>query len=73
MKVTDYKGYEVHLPTSGGKAGKGCNKTSTIQVRRGGCIQKQFRWTLGIAFDRQRAIEKAKAWIAIQRATEGQT
>ena len=30
----EYKGYQIYTPTSGGKAGKGYNKTSTLQVRK---------------------------------------
>ncbi len=63
MKTLEYKGHELHRPTSGGKAGKGFNKTSTVQVRKDGCIVKQFRYELRIFMDRQRAEEKAKAWI----------
>jgi len=31
---------------TGGKAGKGYNKTSTIQVVKDDCIVKQFRYTV---------------------------
>jgi hypothetical protein len=32
--VVERKNVGIYMPTSGGKAGKGCNKTSTIQVRK---------------------------------------
>lgn len=63
MKLHDYKGYEFHQPTSGGKAGKGCNRTSTIQIRQGNCIVKQFRFELDIFMDRIRAVKKAEKWV----------
>jgi hypothetical protein len=62
MKVLDHKGFEIHVPTSGGKAGKGCNLTTSIQIRRSSAIVKQFRSKA----DRDnmiKAIGKAKAWI----------
>lgn len=67
MKLYDYSGYELHRPTSGGKAGKGYNKTSTIQVRKGDCIVKQFKFELAIFMDKERAINKAKNWIEVQQ------
>jgi len=60
MKVTDYKGYEVYMPTSGGKAGKGCNKTSTLQLRKNNCIVAQARFTVDDLASRARAIAKLK-------------
>lgn len=47
MKIESCYGYELHQPTSGGKAGKGNAKTSTIQVRRHSLVIKQFRYKVG--------------------------
>lgn len=41
-----YKGYELHQPESGGKAGYGKNVTSAIQVRKDNCIVKRFRYRI---------------------------
>jgi hypothetical protein len=54
---------ELHLPTTGGKAGRGQNKTSTFQLRRGSQIVKQFRFTVGDAASRRVAYEKIKHFI----------
>lgn len=63
MKLNDYKGYEIHVPTSGGKAGKGHNLTSTIQIRLDSMIKKQIRFDLASMDSRARAIDSAKRWI----------
>lgn len=63
MKIADYKGYEVHVPTSGGKAGTGCNQTSTVQVRLGCNIVKQFRFTVDSPDSRKTALRKARDFI----------
>lgn len=64
MKVASYQGgVEIHIPTSGGKAGKGYNKTSTIQVWQGSQIVKQIRFTVLDEASRKRAYEKAKACV----------
>ena len=52
MKIADYQGYEIHVPTSGGKAGKGHQKTSSIQVHEpmiygGSIIRISFRFQDG--------------------------
>ena len=40
--------YEVrYAKQTGGKAGKGCNKTSSVQVLHNSCIVKIFRFTVG--------------------------
>ena len=62
MKIADYKGYEIHLPTSGGKAGKGCAHTSTIQVRKDNIIQKQVRFIVADSEGRRAAIHKARVF-----------
>lgn len=62
MKIADCNGYEVHIPTSGGKAGTGFNKTSTIQVRLGNMIVKQFRFTMDSESSRRAAMRKAREY-----------
>lgn len=54
MKICDYKGFEIHIPTSGGKAGKNRNISSTIQLRKDGCIVKQFRFLIDSDFSRKK-------------------
>jgi hypothetical protein len=63
MKIGELNGYEFHVPTSGGKAGKGHQKTSTIQVRAGSVIVKQFRFVVADQGSRDRAIRKAKDYV----------
>lgn len=57
MKLCDFNGYEVHIPTSGGKAGKGKQSTTSIQLRKGNCILKQFRFKL----DGQKPVQAIEA------------
>jgi len=63
MKIGELNGYTFHVPTSGGKAGKGCNVTSSLQVRKGYYVIKQFRFTLADADSRTKAIQKAKDFV----------
>ena len=51
--------YTLHFPATGGKAGRGRNKTSALQVRRHNCIVKQFRFTVAQASSRDAAYAKA--------------
>jgi len=60
MLIAEMNGYEFHLPTSGGKAGKGHQKTSTIQVRKANCIVKQFRFYVDDTESMKVAVGKAK-------------
>lgn len=60
MKVADCGPYEIHLPTSGGKAGKGRALTCSLQVRRGGVVIKQFRFSVDDPQSRTAATQKAK-------------
>jgi hypothetical protein len=63
MKIGELNGFEFFLPTSGGKAGKGCNRTSTIQIRKHGTfILKQFRFIVSDAGSRAKAMAKAKRY-----------
>jgi hypothetical protein len=69
MKVATFRnGMELHLPTSGGKAGRGHNATSTFQIRRGAQIVKQIRFTAGDAASRKAAYEKVKEFIRNEKA-----
>lgn len=69
MKISTYGGYEIHVPTSGGKAGKGRNATSTVQLRKDNCIVKQFRFRMGgldpasTRSNMERAVRKAQAYV----------
>jgi hypothetical protein len=62
----NYKGFKiVQSNPRGGKAGRGCNKTATIQVHEdfnatSYLLIKQVRFTVGDDASRQRAIQKAK-------------
>jgi hypothetical protein len=66
MKIADYSGYEIHLPTSGGKAGKGCQVTSALQIVRPAgnarVIVKQVRFILDNYESRRTAMQKVKDW-----------
>ena len=63
MKIAALNGYEVHLPTSGGKAGKGKAKSGSIQVRRDSCIVKQFRFRWADKASRLNAIRAARKFM----------
>lgn len=68
--ITTYKGFEVCLADqAGGKAGRGKNITTTMQVfgPGGHLILKSFRFNVGDAASRRNAVAKAKLFI------EGQT
>jgi len=64
-----HKGYEIaESKRTGGKAGKGHNKTATIQVHEllhqdGFLLKKQFRFFIGDFKSRYSAIQKAKLFI----------
>lgn len=63
--IGSFGDYHLYLPTSGGKAGKGANVTSTIQVVKDGLLVKQIRFKL--ADGAKAAADKAKTWINEQR------
>jgi hypothetical protein len=66
MHIANYKGHVVQTASStGGKAGKGCNKTSTIQVfKEGGqVIVKAFRFNVGNDESFKSAVRKARVFI----------
>jgi len=60
-KDTIVNGYTIKLAKqSGGKAGKGYNKTSTIQVMDdNNCIKKAFRYNIGSSESYYTAYDKA--------------
>lgn len=65
MKLIDLEGgYSIHLPESGGKAGKGHNKTSTIQLRKesggGYLIVASKRFTMDDPESRKAALRKVR-------------
>lgn len=66
MKIGELHGFEFRVPTSGGKAGKGFNKTSSLQVLRGNLMVRQFRFVVGDAASRKAAIEKARQFVSEQ-------
>lgn len=53
-------GYIIRLPTSGGKAGKGRNRTSTVQVRKYGFLKAQFRFLVDDVASYRAAMRKAE-------------
>lgn len=63
MKIQDYRGFQLHVPQSGGKAGKGRNKTGTVQVRYSGQIMKQFRFDRFSTENYFKAVDKARAYV----------
>ena len=62
-----YRGFVLHIPLSGGKAGKGRNVTGSVQVREGGRIVKQFRFRSAEAKSRRSAMQKARLWCDTKR------
>jgi hypothetical protein len=49
---------------SGGKAGRGLNKTSTIQIRDEiNCIVKQFQYVVNDSESERKAFRRAKKYI----------
>lgn len=66
MIETCQNGYELHVPTSGGKAGKGLNRTSALQVRLGNQIVHQVRFRTASPEARAEAVQKARDWVMAQ-------
>ena len=59
---------EIRIPTTGGKAGKGRNKTGSVQVIErldsgGYLLKKNFRFQRLSLISYEKALEKAKKWI----------
>lgn len=67
MKIGDFGGFEIHVPTSGGKAGKYHAITSNIQIRCDNRILKQFRFIIADSESRKSAMRKTKEWILNRR------
>lgn len=63
--IGEYRGYKLYLPTSGGKAGEGRNKTSTLQIRNGNEIIKQIRFK--VEDGHHHACDKARKFIDDRR------
>lgn len=71
MLIESMNGYEFHLPTSGGKAGKGKQKTSTIQVRKDNIVVKQFRFVVDSVKSMKTAVAKAKEFAIANKPNIG--
>lgn len=68
MRMMVY-GYLICLARStGGKAGRGLNKTSTAQVFEGDFLVKQFRFEVASIASRTLAIERAHEFCLNSRA-----
>lgn len=59
--IGEHRGYKLYLPTSGGKAGEGRNKTSSLQIRDGNVIIKQIRFN--VEDGHHHACDKARKFI----------
>lgn len=63
-----------HAKNTGGKAGKGCNKTSTLQVvelfSNGAMLLKQFRYTVNDIESYYTALDKARGYVKTLRSAE---
>lgn len=71
----NYKGYEICTANQrGGKAGRGRNKTTTLQVHEpssgGSLVKKQFRYTVGNEHSYGGALHKAKLWVDEQSSIQ---
>jgi len=65
-RITMDKAEEIYWLESsdrGGKAGRGHNKTKTIQVYEGSCIIRQFKFRVGNVQSRAEAVLKAMEYI----------
>lgn len=69
MKIATIGQYEIHQPTSGGKAGKGNNITSSIQVRLDSTIVKTIKYSVHRPGGKAGAIAKAKMFIHTEMFT----
>jgi hypothetical protein len=63
VKIADYKGHTIWLPTSGGKAGKGHAQTTALQARRNGFIVARARFTVSDENGMVKPIRKLRATI----------
>lgn len=62
MRIAAFNGYELHIPDTGGKAGKGCNLTGSVQIRQGNLIVRNIRYKRTVAGDQGRALDRARKW-----------
>lgn len=60
-QISDFR---IYVTTSGGKAGKGLNKTASVQVRRDDCVMKSFRFVLAQEGSFKKAFAKAREYCA---------
>lgn len=63
MILAERNGYVARLPETGGKAGKGQNKTSSLQVLKDNLIVKQFRFTMNNPESWKAAVAKANQFM----------
>lgn len=68
MRIYEHQDYYItEAQANGGKAGKGNNKTTSIQVRQqmqgGYLVLASYNYPIGDTAKRDKAIEKAKAYI----------
>ncbi len=54
---------------SGGKAGKGRNKTSSVQVRKNHCVVKVYRYTAGEGQSFRDAWNRAVGYVQLLKGT----
>ena len=59
--------YQIRVTTSGGKAGKGFNKTASVQVVHGDLLVKQIRFKLQEESSFKTAFHKARAFVQCNR------
>lgn len=70
MTVHTENGCTIWFPQSGGSAGKNRNVTGSLQVRRGGQILKNFRYTRDTQGDGYRkAFQKALTFLRAHTTT----
>jgi hypothetical protein len=69
LLLTSLGDYDIYCPISGGKAGAGLNRTSSIQVRQGNLIVKQFRYVCDSDVNYDRALKKAHDYVKAQKST----
>ncbi len=65
--MTEFGKYKIKLANpTGGKAGKGCNVTSTIQVFYHDFVIKQVRYKVGDGESFEKAVSKVKRYIGMR-------
>lgn len=62
--------YQSHIPHTGGKAGLGKNVTSSIQLREGNQIVKQFRFKTADPDSFKKAAARARKFAGVPYSNE---